>query len=234
MVAKTGSTSSPVITGMIIKTGMDSCWLRASIAFVQCESNHRSVNMLEKTAGNLPENIPENIVMIGPMGSGKTTIGRRLADMLGKQFVDCDQTLEQRLGVNISLIFDLEGEEGFRHREHLMLKELCLQKNIVLATGGGSILRPENRELLRRFGTVVYLETSVKQQISRLERDKARPLLQRPDREEHLYKLAEQRNPLYSEIADITVKARDLPVEQMAQHTLSILQQQFESSQCPL
>lgn len=207
---------------------LNTCEHHASIAFMQRDFNQRPESVPESTV----DCFPDNIIMIGPMGSGKTTIGRRLADMLGKHFVDCDQTLEQRLGVNISLIFDLEGEEGFRQREHLMLKELCLQNNTVLATGGGSVLRAENRELLKQFGTVVYLETSVTQQLSRLERDKTRPLLQRPDREQHLRKLAQQRNPLYAEIADVMVKAKNLPVDQMARHTLSVLRQQFEASGC--
>ncbi len=178
-------------------------------------------------------NIPSNIVLIGPMGSGKTTIGRCLASLLGKHFVDCDHTLEQRLGVNIALVFDLEGEQGFRKREHQVIKELCQQKDTVLATGGGSVLMAVNREQLKKFGTVVYLETSVRQQLSRLERDKTRPLLQRPDREQQLQRLAVQRNPIYTKMADITIQAKDLPVEHMAGHLVVELQKYVESPKCP-
>lgn len=212
MVAKTGSTSSPGRK----KRARDWDRLHASIATMQANANQ----------------IPGNIALIGPMGSGKTTIGKRLAAMLGKQFVDCDHTLEKQLGVNISLVFELEGEEGFREREHLMLKELCRRENTVLATGGGSVLSPENRELLGNFGLVVYLQTPVEHQLRRLERDKVRPLLQRPDREQHLHKLAEQRNPLYTELADITIQAQDAPVEHMARKTLKALQEYCEQTSC--
>ncbi len=190
--------------------------LRASIAPMQCDSNK----------------MPENIVLIGPMGSGKTTIGKRLSVLLGKQFIDCDHTLEQRLGVNIALIFDLEGEQGFRKREHQMIKEICGHSNVILATGGGSVLMEANCELLKNFGTVVYLKTSVRQQLARLERDKTRPLLQRPDREQHLHQLAEKRNPIYAGLADITIQAKDLPVEQMARHTLTVLEQYAKAPEC--
>lgn len=211
MVAKTAGTSSK-------SRGRDWARLRASIAVMQSEN----------------DNMPENIVLIGPMGSGKTTIGKRLAAMLDKQFIDCDVTLEEQLGVNISLVFELEGEEGFRRREHLMLKELCRGHNIVLATGGGCVLQPGNRELLREFGTVVYLQTPVEYQLRRLERDKSRPLLQRPDREEHLHKLADERNPIYAELADITIQAQDLPVDHMARETLEQLRLHFKHSPCPV
>lgn len=160
------------------------------------------------------------IALVGPMGSGKTTIGRQLASSLGIAFLDCDHALEERLGVRVSLVFDIEGEQGFRQREHDMLSDLCQEKNIVLATGGGSILMPENRELLRRFGTVIYLRTNVEQQLRRLKRDKSRPLLQRPDRREHLHKLAEQRNALYEEVADLIIESEDQTVAVMAKRVL--------------
>jgi len=178
------------------------------------------------------DNMPENIVLVGPMGSGKTTIGRRLAALLDKQFIDCDQALEQHLGVNIALIFDLEGEHGFRKREQQLIKDLCQSRNTVLATGGGSVLAVENRDQLTKFGLVIYLRTSVNQQLSRLQKDKTRPLLQRPDREQHLHKLAQQRDPIYTAMADVTVQAQDLSVDQMALHTLATLRKHINSSKC--
>ncbi len=127
-----------------------------------------------------------NVYLVGPMGSGKTTIGQRLAKKLGLEFLDNDHELEAQTGASVSLIFDLEGEEGFRRRETDMLKKLTARRNVLLATGGGTILSSENRDLLRGTGTVVYLRTTVRQQIRRLSRDKSRPLLQSGDREEKL------------------------------------------------
>lgn len=150
-----------------------------------------------------------NVYLIGPMGSGKTTIGHRLAKRLGLEFLDNDHELEEHTGASVGLIFDLEGEEGFRKRETAMLRTLTARKNILLATGGGTVLAPENRELLKSSGTVVYMRTSVRQQINRLSRDKSRPLLQSGDREEKLARLAEERNPLYEEIADIIFPSQD-------------------------
>ena len=144
-----------------------------------------------------------NVYLIGPMGSGKTTIGQRLAEMLDLEFLDNDHELEEQTGASVSLIFDLEGEEGFRKRETAMLKKLTARKNVLIATGGGTILKKENRDLLRKSGLVVYLRTSVNQQIMRLSRDKTRPLLQFDNREEKLADLAKERNPLYQELADV-------------------------------
>jgi len=150
-----------------------------------------------------------NVYLIGPMGSGKTTIGQRLAIMLGLEFLDNDHELEVQTGASVSLIFDLEGEEGFRTRETAMLKTLTGRNNVLIATGGGTILKQENRDLLRESGLVVYLRTSVNQQIRRLSRDKTRPLLQSSNREEKLARLAEERNPLYQELADVTFPSRN-------------------------
>jgi shikimate kinase len=150
-----------------------------------------------------------NVYLIGPMGSGKTTIGQRLAKMLNLEFLDNDHELEGQTGANVSLIFDLEGEEGFRKRETALLKKLTARKNVLIATGGGSILKQENRDLLRESGLVVYLQTSVSQQIRRLSRDKTRPLLQSNNREEKLACLAKERNPLYQELADVTFQSQN-------------------------
>jgi shikimate kinase len=143
------------------------------------------------------------------MGSGKTTIGQRLAKKMGLEFLDNDHELQEHTGASVNLIFDLEGEEGFRKRETAMLKKLTARKNVVLATGGGTVLSAENRRLLGSTGIVVYLRTSVSQQIKRLSRDKSRPLLQSGDRKAKLIRLAEERNPLYEEIAQITFQSRN-------------------------
>ncbi len=154
-----------------------------------------------------------NVYLIGPMGSGKTTIGQRLSKKLGLEFLDNDHELQKQTGASVNLIFDVEGEEGFRKRETAMLKKLTARENILLATGGGSIIMPENRELLKQSGLVVYLKTSVGQQIRRLSRDKSRPLLQSGDREEKLTRLAKERNALYEELADITFPSRNRGLE---------------------
>ena len=158
-----------------------------------------------------------NVFLVGPMGSGKTTIGRLVARSLGLEFFDCDSELERRTGATVNLIFDIEGEAGFRDRETRMLAELARRDGVLVATGGGAVLRPENRELLRTHGLVVYLETRVEQQIRRLSRDTSRPLLKAPDRRRRLQKLADERDPLYREVADLTVPSRSQSVRQMAQ-----------------
>lgn len=149
------------------------------------------------------DKVQSNIYLVGPMGSGKTTIGQRLAKLLGLEFYDSDRQLEAQTGASVNLIFDVEGESGFRIRETQMLQDLTSRSNILLATGGGAILKQENRELLSRTGLVVYLQVSVQQQLHRLSRDRTRPLLKCEDREEKLKAMAQARNPLYEEIADI-------------------------------
>lgn len=157
-----------------------------------------------------------NVYLIGPMGSGKTTIGQRLASKLGLEFLDCDRELERQTGASVSLIFDVEGEKGFRKREAAMLKKLSARDGVLIATGGGVVTTEANRKLLRESGLVVYLQTSVDQQLRRLRRDKSRPLLQTDDRREKLTRLAEERNPLYEELADIVFPARNQAVNAVA------------------
>lgn len=147
----------------------------------------------------------QRIFLIGPMGSGKTTIGRRLAEALDLEFVDSDHALEERTGADIPLIFELEGEEGFRRRETAMLDELTQRDGVVLATGGGSVLREENRAYLRSRGVVIYLETPVDKQLQRTRHDRQRPLLQTADPRARLEELMQVREPLYRELADITI-----------------------------
>lgn len=140
------------------------------------------------------------------MGAGKTTIGRLLADDLGKEFYDSDQVIEARSGADIGWIFDVEGEDGFRVRERRVIRELCGLDNIVLATGGGAVLAEQNRKVIRKSGFVVYLKATIAQQVERTRRDQKRPLLQNvDDPKARLIALMDVRDPLYAEVADLTV-----------------------------
>lgn len=156
------------------------------------------------------------IFLIGPMGSGKTTVGRHLARRMGMEFIDLDHELQARCGVEVAVIFEIEGEAGFRERERRLLDELTQRDNIVLATGGGSILNEDSRRMLNERGLVVYLETTVGQQLRRLERDRQRPLLQAPDRRQRLEELARVRNPIYEASAGLTVPSANGPPGAMA------------------
>lgn len=147
--------------------------------------------------------LERNIILVGPMGSGKTTIGRVVAREFGLQFHDCDHELERQTGASINLIFDVEGEAGFRKRETALLRRLLRKQGVLVATGGGVITREANRQLLRGSGLVVWLKTSVDQQLQRLGQDKSRPLLQAPDRRARLETLARERNPHYRRVADL-------------------------------
>jgi shikimate kinase len=160
--------------------------------------------------------MPENIFLIGPMGSGKTTLGRRVAESLEREFIDLDDELEARCGVEVAVIFEIEGEAGFREREHALLAEVAEGRGRIIATGGGAVLREDNRQVLRDSGLVVWLKASVAQQLKRLERDRRRPLLAAPDRKERLMRMAEQRNPLYASVADLVFESRNLPLARMA------------------
>lgn len=151
-----------------------------------------------------------NLVLVGPMGAGKTTIGRRVAQRLGLAFVDADQQLEEITGVSVPLIFECEGEAGFRARETLLIAELMMDSARVLATGGGAVLSPENRSKLKARGFVVYLKVAVEQQLQRLARDRTRPLLADGDRRAKLEALALQRTPLYEDIADLVFESHHL------------------------
>ncbi|MGJ8515985.1 shikimate kinase AroK [Carnimonas bestiolae] len=146
-----------------------------------------------------------NIFLVGPMGTGKSTIGRLLAAELGRPFVDSDHEIEQRCGCNIPWIFDLEGESGFRQREAAVIDELTGQPGIVLATGGGAITHPRSRELLHQRGLVIFLKTSVAHQLKRTARDRNRPLLQCVDPAAKLRQLMHEREPLYREAAHVII-----------------------------
>lgn len=146
-----------------------------------------------------------NIFLVGPMGSGKSAVGRRLAGRLGLTFVDSDAEMESRLGVDIPYIFEREGEAGFRQRERELLDEITRRDGVLVATGGGAILDAQTRSSLGSRGCVVYLRTSVGQQLARTRRGDQRPLLRNPDRRGTLERLMQQRAPLYEEVADLTV-----------------------------
>ncbi len=147
----------------------------------------------------------KNIILIGPMGSGKTTIGRQLARQLNMAFFDSDHEIEAKTGANIPLIFELEGEKGFRKRETAMLDELSKKNGIVLATGGGAVLALENRKMLRQRGIVIYLSATTAQLWERTRLDKNRPLLQTENPQKKIETLFNQRDPLYKEMADIII-----------------------------
>lgn len=144
-----------------------------------------------------------NLILVGPMGAGKSSIGKRMAERLGLRFVDMDREIEEATGASIPTIFECEGEPGFRQRERQVLHALLHQHGLLLATGGGAVLDPDNRALLRMRGFVVHLHVDVPQQLERLARDRSRPLLQRPDREQVLQELAKVRAPLYADVADL-------------------------------
>lgn len=167
-----------------------------------------------------------NIFLVGLMGAGKTSVGRLLAKDLRMTFVDCDHEIEKRTGVAVSVIFDIEGEEGFRRRESALLRELVQSENVVLATGGGAVLRPENRAALAENGFVVYLRASVDELWLRTRHDRSRPLLQTEDPRARLAELFEQRDPLYREVADITIETGS----QSLRHLVSQLEQRLRQS----
>jgi shikimate kinase len=175
-----------------------------------------------------------NLFFIGPMGAGKTTIGRRTAEMLGVPFFDLDREIEVHCGADVALIFDLEGEPGFRRRESQLLAEFAARSSIALATGGGAVLAEDNRRILRERGFVVFLETTVDEQLARLARDRKRPLLAAPDRRERLLALAAQREPLYREIADLTVPAGHIGgVTQVARRLADTLHERWQRTSAP-
>ncbi len=148
------------------------------------------------------------------MGAGKSTIGRRLAESMGKEFLDSDHEIEKRTGVSIPTIFDIEGEQGFRDRESAVIDELTRKKGITLATGGGAVLNAENRRWLAARGIVIYLNATVDQLYKRTRLDRNRPLLQTKNPKERLQQLLTERDPLYREIADLVVDTDDRSVQQ--------------------
>ena len=155
--------------------------------------------------GRFHERVPENIFLVGLMGAGKTSVGKLLAKRLGKEFYDCDHEIEEATGVKIAVIFEIEGEAGFRTRESKMLVDLAKRRNALIATGGGAVLSPANRALLAENGIVIYLRAAPVDLWRRTRHDRQRPLLKTEDRMARLEQLFAERNPLYHEIADIIV-----------------------------
>ncbi len=165
----------------------------------------------------------KNIFLVGPMGAGKTTIGRQIAELLRWDFIDSDHEIEARTGANIPWIFDIEGETGFRQREAMVIDALTQRQHIVLATGGGAIMRAENRAALHARGTVIYLETPVERQLERTARDQNRPLLQTPDPRAKLTALLIERDPLYREVAHYIMPTERSSARDVAFHILQVL-----------
>ena len=166
---------------------------------------------------------PNNIFLVGPMGAGKSAVGKQLARMLHLEFADSDDEIEARTGVDIPFIFEKEGEAGFRTREARVIADLSRKDGIVLATGGGAIIDPDSRSHLGARGFVIYLYTSVDQQVSRTARGRERPLLQNGDRRRTLEALLEVRDPLYREIADLVIDTDNRRVKSVAEEILEHL-----------
>lgn len=159
-----------------------------------------------------------NLILVGMMGSGKTTMGRALAKHLGKVFVDSDEEIQKRTGVTIPHVFDIEGEAGFRQRETSAICDLILRDNMVLATGGGAVLAEQNRAMLQQNGIVIYLKASVHDLWQRTRHDRNRPLLQTADPQAKLTELFQQRDPLYRQVADIVIQSGKQSVHALKLH----------------
>lgn len=171
-----------------------------------------------------------NLFLVGMMGAGKTTVARLLAGRLNRPFIDSDLELEARCGVKVPVIFEIEGEDGFRSRESTLLDELTARSGIVLATGGGAVLRPENRQRLASRGVVIYLRAQPRDLYMRTRHDKNRPLLAAPDPQKRLEELFAQRDPLYREVADLVVDTGRQGVQILVRQILSILAERWQVS----
>ncbi|MGB5299612.1 MAG: shikimate kinase AroK [Thiogranum sp.] len=171
------------------------------------------------------ENMSGSFFLVGPMGAGKSTIGRQLARCLKLKFIDSDREIEIRTGVDIPLIFELEGESGFRKRERKVIDELTVKPRTILATGGGAVMDKLNRQHLASRGRVIYLHTSVEQQLQRTAHDRNRPLLQTADPKQKLQELMEDRDPLYREIADWVIETDGCRVRDVVQQIVHKIEQ---------
>lgn len=167
-----------------------------------------------------------NIYLVGMPGAGKTTVGRHLARRMQRSFIDADHEIEARTGVRIPLIFDIEGERGFRDRESKVIAELANESNLVVATGGGAVLRSENRAALKQGGTVVYLHVAPRLLFERTRLDPNRPLLQVADPMRKIEELFAERDPLYREVADIVINSMGGSINYLIKHVERELQKQ--------
>jgi len=165
----------------------------------------------------------KNIIFVGLMGSGKTTVGKQISKSLERDFLDTDQVIEIKTGVNISTIFELEGEEGFRLREYHLLRDLINSKKKVIATGGGIVLSEENRKLLKQLGTVVYLRSNIQDLVSRLNDDKTRPLIQNVNLAEKFNELFRDRDPLYMSVANYIIETKNKKIRDIKNEILELL-----------
>jgi len=166
---------------------------------------------------------PQNLFLVGPMGAGKSAVGRQLARMLHLAFLDSDEEIESRTGVDIPFIFEKEGEEGFRKRESKVIDDLTKMEGIVLATGGGAIVDPDNRSHLGSRGFVIYLHTTVDQQLARTREGRTRPLLENGDKRQILEDLMATRDAMYREVADLIVSTDGRKVRAVANEILERL-----------
>ena len=175
-------------------------------------------------------NRPGSLYLVGMMGAGKTTVGRLLARRLKLRFFDCDHEIERRCGVKVPLIFEIEGEAGFRAREMQVLAELTALEGIVLATGGGAVLAEENRRCLAAGGTVIYLCARPEDLYERVRQDRNRPLLATPDPLGRLRELYVQRDPLYRAVADVVMDTRRQSVQNLARTLVDQLADRWKAS----
>jgi shikimate kinase len=174
-----------------------------------------------------------HLVLIGPMGAGKSSLGRRIAQTLGLRFVDLDREIETRAGTEIPTIFACEGEAGFRRRERETLADVLAEKGCIVATGGGAVLDRDNRALMRQQGFVVYLQIDVDEQLARLAHDRSRPLLSGADRVEVLTRLASERGPLYPEVADLTFSPAGMSAPEAADSLIDLLDSHWQRPATP-
>lgn len=175
-----------------------------------------------------------NLFIIGPTGAGKTSVGRRLALHYGLSFLDLDQEVEQHCGVDVSTVFEVEGEAGFRQRESTLLDTLSQRTGVLLATGAGAVLAAGNRQWLHQRGFVVWLQASIEQQLERLERDQRRPLLDVPDRHARLQAMAAAREPIYRELADLAVPGHHGIVSAASERCTALIDAHWQRAPTPL
>ena len=171
----------------------------------------------------------DSIFLVGPMGAGKTTIGLQLAKHFDRQFFDSDKEIERRTGATIPLIFELEGEEGFRKRETQVIQDLATLKSAIIATGGGAVIKSENRHILKNNGLIIYLKADLDHLFERTQKDKNRPLLQTENPKDRLKEIIEQRNPLYEEVADIIIKTGNQSIKSVVEHITRLIKSKLSA-----